>query len=215
MAFMVVFLGSFLTAFSGALAPGPLLFYTIARSSKHGWLTGVFVIAGHALLELVIVLLLIFGMKSFMNRIIFEMVLSLTGGLTLIVMGVFTFKPLYKKENSIDLQEITGTKKYNFNLFAGGFVISLSNPYFLLWWFFIGAGYLFASMKLGILGVLAFFAGHTLADFIWYIFVSFFVSKSKKMIQGRWFNALILICGILIVFMGVLFVINGIRLISG
>jgi len=45
----IVFSISFVVALSGALMPGPLLTYTVARTvrtPRRGWLTGALVIAG-------------------------------------------------------------------------------------------------------------------------------------------------------------------------
>lgn len=200
---------SFVTAFSGALMPGPLLFYTIAKSFKHGAYTGFFVIIGHALLEIIIVLLLLTGIKSLLNKILFEIILSFIGGASLILMGVLMIIPAAKNKINIDMSVQKINKKNNYGLLLGGFIISISNPYFLIWWFFIGAGYLFASIKLGIFGIIFFFIGHILADFAWYIFISFCTAKSKKIINDTFYKILVLVCGVLIIFMGSYFLYNG------
>ena len=51
----VIFSLSFITSLSGALMPGPMLTYTIARtaqSGSRGWLLGPRVVVGHAVLAL-------------------------------------------------------------------------------------------------------------------------------------------------------------------
>jgi threonine/homoserine/homoserine lactone efflux protein len=47
----MIFSFSFLVALTGAMAPGPLLTYTIiksAKTAKRGYLMGIWIIAGHA-----------------------------------------------------------------------------------------------------------------------------------------------------------------------
>ena len=61
---------SFVVALSGALMPGPLLTFTVARTvrtPRRGWLTGALVTAGHAALEGAIVLGLLFGVLEFLR----------------------------------------------------------------------------------------------------------------------------------------------------
>ncbi len=211
-ALLLIFTGSFVVALSGALAPGPLLFYTISKTPKHGSLTGVFVIFGHAVLEILIVVLLLFGIKSLFNKTVFEIIISLTGGITLILMGILTIIPAIKNKTGLELENKKYENKFNYGLLAGGFLISISNPYFLIWWIFIGAGYMYASLKFGIIGLIVFFAGHILADFAWYFFVSLCVDKSKKLINNTFYKYLMITCSILIVLMGLYFLTNGIKL---
>jgi threonine/homoserine/homoserine lactone efflux protein len=127
-------------------------------------------------------------------------------------MGIMTFLPVIKKNYNNDFTITEESKKSNLSLIAGGFVMSVSNPYFLLWWLVIGAGYLFASLKLGTIGVILFFIGHILADMVWYVFISQCVSKSKKFLSGKYYLSIIIICSILIIIIGAVFFIKGIIL---
>ncbi len=65
-----------------------------------------------------------------------------------------------------------------------GAMVSLANPYWIIWWATIGMGYLMSAIKSGIAGVGAFFIGHILADLAWYSLVSFGISKGKKNYEG-------------------------------
>lgn len=58
-AFWVIFSFSFLVALTGAMSPGPLLTYTIIESAKRerrGCLMGLWIITGHALQEMGIII---------------------------------------------------------------------------------------------------------------------------------------------------------------
>ena len=62
-----IFLMSFFVALSGALSPGPLLTFTIYKSikQKRGYLAGVFIILGHATIELTLIIGLLVGASLF------------------------------------------------------------------------------------------------------------------------------------------------------
>ena len=67
-ALFTIFASSFVIALSGALMPGPLLTATISESSRHGFITGPLMIAGHALLELALVGAILLGLAPFFQR---------------------------------------------------------------------------------------------------------------------------------------------------
>jgi len=70
--FWVIFSFSFLVALTGAMSPGPLLTYTIIKSAKtrrRGYLMGVWIIAGHAILEMGIVIALLMGFPFFIKNV--------------------------------------------------------------------------------------------------------------------------------------------------
>jgi arginine exporter protein ArgO len=50
------------------------------------------------------------------------------------------------------------------------------------------------SLKFGILGIIAFFAGHILADLAWYSLISFGVSKGRSFFTDRFYRRLIGAC---------------------
>lgn len=55
-----------------------------------------------------------------------------------------------------------------------GIATSLSNPYFFLWWFTVGAVFMFQGLRLaGLVGLASFFIGHWTSDFSWYGFSDF------------------------------------------
>lgn len=66
-----IFASSFIIALSGALMPGPLLTATISESSERGFIAGPMMIAGHAILELGLVIALLAGMAPFFSSRLF------------------------------------------------------------------------------------------------------------------------------------------------
>jgi len=65
---LTIFASSFVIALSGALMPGPLLTATISESSQRGFVAGPLMIAGHAILELTLVIALLAGLAPFFQQ---------------------------------------------------------------------------------------------------------------------------------------------------
>jgi len=181
-----IFVLSFLVALTGALSPGPVLTFTIYKSledKKRGYLAGFFIILGHSLLEFGLILVLLLGVSVFLQNIVFLTILGIVGGILLVIFGLFGIRSVYKKEVIInfDISE-KDIKGYKGNSFLGGIILSLSNPYWTFWWAATGLGLM---ISLGIsfdnpAGVMLFFIGHILGDYIFYVPVSIFVFHGGK-----------------------------------
>ena len=82
-----VFFLSFLTALSGALMPGPLLTVTIAQTARRGMRASVLLVAGHSLLELMLVVGLWFGLGHILRIRPVIGTVTVLGGAMLLWMG--------------------------------------------------------------------------------------------------------------------------------
>ncbi len=173
----LIFFTSFLIGVSGAISPGPLLIVTIDETIKKDFKAGPLIITGHSFLELLMVILLIFGLGDILKNPEIQKYLSIFGGIFLIYFGISTFFSKYEfnKENR---KNFKSTK--NHILILKGIFISLSNPYWTIWWVTIGLVYLSFALPYGFLGIFLFFIGHILSDFFWYSTVSYFIYSNKK-----------------------------------
>lgn len=193
---------SFVIALSGALVPGPLFTIAVSESAKRGFIAGPLLILGHALLELLTVALLLAGLSPFLSSEAFKFWIGLIGGGVLIFMGA----SLLRDSKTARLTMDAGTDAKGKNPVALGILGSISNPYWAIWWATIGAGYLVSSLRFGIAGVAAFFAGHILADLSWYSAISFAVSRGRRLMGDRGYRALIFLCGAFLVLFGAWFI---------
>ncbi|HOL22793.1 MAG TPA: LysE family transporter [bacterium] len=95
--------------------------------------------------------------------------------------------------------------KNNSTLFLQGITMSIANPYWTVWWLTIGLGLLLSSSEKGLIGLSFFFTGHILADIIWYSFVSYSISKSKKFLSLKVYKRILGICASIIILFGIYF----------
>jgi threonine/homoserine/homoserine lactone efflux protein len=199
--------GSFVIALSGALMPGPLLTMAISESAKRGAKAGPLLIVGHGILEGALVVLLLSGLSALMMKTGFMLFAFLSGGVILVVMGI----AMFRESATIDLEGAAEGESKGGNLVLLGIIGSLSNPYWIIWWATIGLGYLAASIKVGLPGVAAFFAGHIAADFAWYSLVSAAIAGGRALFSPRAYRRLIRGCGIFLIAFGGWFLVEGIK----
>ncbi|MHA1344380.1 MAG: LysE family transporter, partial [Promethearchaeota archaeon] len=167
-----IFIISFIVALTGALSPGPVTTFTIYKSfqKNRGYLAGLFITLGHATLELSLILLLLFGAYIFFQNLLFLIIIGIMGGIFLVIFGMIIIKNALKKKAFIDFsiteENIEG---YKGNSFLGGIIISISNPYWIIWWAVIG---LSLMINFGLtdfnnpIGLILFFLGHELGDLL-------------------------------------------------
>jgi len=195
---LTIFVSSFIIALSGALMPGPLLTVTISESSQRGFIAGPLLIAGHAVLELLLVAALLMGLAPFFQMPVVFVVSAIAGALILFWMAFGMFRSLPFLHLSL---EVNNTRRNN--PMINGILMSIANPYWIIWWATIGLGYILYSWQFGFWGIAFFFTGHILADLGWYSIVSAAVAGGKSFLTDRLYRGLIMICAVfLVVFAG-------------
>ncbi len=189
LALSTIFVTSFIIAFSGAMMPGPLLTVTISESARRGGWAGPKLIAGHAVLEITLIAAILLGLAPFLQNETFFIVVALAGGGIMIWMawGMFRSIPSLKLENK-------AASKRSGNIFLSGALMSLANPYWIIWWATIGLGYIISSMKYGMTGIIVFFIGHILGDLVWYSSISFAIGKGRNLFTDKVYKILIASC---------------------
>ena len=96
--FWLIFSFSFIVALTGAMSPGPLLTYTIiksAKTNKRGYLMGLWIITGHAILEMGIIILLLLGFSFVLKNVTVVRIIGVSGGLILILFGASIIRDIY------------------------------------------------------------------------------------------------------------------------
>ncbi len=209
-----LFLLAFVTGFSGAIMPGPLLVATIGQTTVQGFRAVIGLITGHAILELVIVGLLVGGLHAVINRPRVRGGIGLVGGAALLWMGWDMIA--HAADASIKMQAGQGAYSWA-QLLIWGAGLCAANPYFTGWWATIGAGQLAHMAPRSLTEYLAFYLGHEASDYVWYSIVGLLIVSGKDFLLRNVtiYHGLIYGCGIVILLLGLWFVYTGIRFVSG
>ena len=202
------FFQSLLIAYSGAVMPGPLLTYNIDQSMRVGIRSGFLLIAGHAVLELTTIALLFLGLGTFLSTNTAQIIVGLAGGTLFIIFGTVMVKDVIQGKAKLEIQG--NEQKKSGGLVLNGIVISAMNPYFIIWWTVVGLGLMMTAYKAyGISGVAVFFTGHILADFSWYLLISFLASRSRKLMNEKAYKIIVAILALVLIGFGISFIMNA------
>ncbi len=220
---------AFLVALTGAMSPGPLLTYTVYKSiqaKRNAYLVGIFVCVGHAILEFLLILFLLIGIGPFIKGSSIIIAIGLGGGIILIFFGsslLFDLKSnkidfsfLQEKsvsESSIPTAEMNvENKRLTRHPIIGGFLVSMSNPYWWLWWAVIGLNFMtqFSVSLSNQMELLAFFFGHELGDFLWYGSIATALGFTHRFMTKRIYIGILIACSIFMIGFGLYLAISPI-----
>lgn len=98
------------------------------------------------------------------------------------------------------------------SVMASGAVASLSNPYWILWWATIGAGYVTQALASGWAGVGFFFGGHILSDVAWLGLVSTVIAAGSRFLSPAFYTWLVRVLAASLAGLAVYFVLTGYHL---
>lgn len=224
---LAVFGLSFVTALSGALQPGPLLTYTVMQTLKaprRGWLTGARIVAGHAVVELVIIVALLSGLSLLLANETTVRVIGSAGAAFMLVLAALVFRDVFVKKVTLPAgaqavpQQADGSpkappadrrpaaagpakKKFLDIPEIGGALISMSNPFWWVWWATLGFffmreyGVSLASPAL----LAAFFLGHELGDLVWYWGISILLHTGRRLINQTVYRVILVLTAVLLI----------------
>jgi len=203
---ITIFFSSFVIALSGAMMPGPMLTATISESSRRGIMTGPLLVAGHGILELALLVALMVGLGPLLLREEVFTGIALGGSVILLWMayGIFRSLPSLRLE-----WQASGEQQGRLILY--GVLLSLSNPYWYIWWATIGLGYIAQCRTSGISGIAVFFVGHILGDLAFYSLVSATVAKGRTFLSDRLYRRVLGGCAVFLVGFSCYFAFAGLQ----
>ena len=189
----------FAVGMTGALVPGPMLFTTIDTSLKRGWQAGPKIFIGHAALEFIVCIFVIYGIASISDSTV--MAISIIGGITLVVFGILTIRNAKDAARSMNNHGTAGSGPV-----LAGIVTSVSNPYFWIWWLAAGSALLLKGLEISLFAAALFVIGHWLADLSYFTLVSVSFSRGKKLMSPEIYERVLMSCGLFLVLFGSWFV---------
>jgi threonine/homoserine/homoserine lactone efflux protein len=206
----LVFSLSFVVSLSGALMPGPLLSYTVARTvrtPRRGWLTGALVIGGHAALEGAIICGLLVGVMGFLRTPLAMRLIGAVGGAFLVWSGVTMLLGLLRGRRAAAGRsgpEPAASPLERLGPVVGGALVSMANPYWWVWWVTVGAA---SMLRFDVSferwpALVAFFLGHEAGDLSWYLAVSTLVHLGRRGIPQLAYDVLLGVCAAAVIAFG-------------
>jgi threonine/homoserine/homoserine lactone efflux protein len=208
---------AFFVGLSGALSPGPLTVLAIREGARRGWRAGPMATAGHAVVEATTIVVLALGMSVVVrDHPAVTATISLLGGAVLLWMAWGLMRslpsamlPRRVEEAGVRLRglDVAGLRSVG----AMAVVVTVSNPYWLLWWATVGTKLTVDSLALGWAGPPAVFLGHITSDLIWLTLVAGLVGSGARWMGDRAYRGLLAICAAFLAVLGVVFVSGGVR----
>ena len=205
-----IFALSFTVGLTGAIMPGPLLALTLKESAARGRTASLWLCSGHSVCELAVVLLFVGGLSAWIPVEKVVGPVGLIGGGVLLWMAFGAYR---QAREPFGAPEADGARSSGGNLVLGGGAVTVSNPFWLVWWLTVGLELLLRDARpAGMAGVGAFYFGHILSDFTWFGFVGSVIGGNRKALEGGLYRFLIYLCAALLAVFGVWFVLSGVEM---
>ena len=114
---------------------GPAMFALIQTSLTNGFKAGVHLALGISLSDIFMVFLTLFGISSLMDNPQSKIVLSVVGGVVMVVFGVFTYmRKTVKKDPTITSAVELQKKPFYLPYIGKGFLFNIANPSVWVYW---------------------------------------------------------------------------------
>jgi threonine/homoserine/homoserine lactone efflux protein len=203
---------AFAISLTGAMSPGPLTTLAITAGARRGRWAGWRISAGHGLVEGSLVVAIGLGLGSVLEQPTVGAIIGVGGGLFLLWMGWGLVSGAWRGQ--LSLQATTAAEApavTRLGLVPAGVALSLSNPYWSLWWGTVGAGLILMALEWGALGLAIFYLVHWLTDVVWLNLMSFLTGSGRGLMNERIYRGVLMACGLFLSGFSVYFVASGIR----
>ena len=201
---LILFLISvFVISFSGAMMPGPVTAVVIANAKKSPY-AGFVVAAGHAMVEIPLILFLAAYAANFMDNPLVYGIVSFAGGVMLAYLGTDMIRSA-DKEIKIESRKS--------GMFFGGIITSI-NPYFILWWATTGLALILKARSFGYAALIFFIITHLSVDFLWDGILGWLTHRSGVFDRPLLRRVLYIILGSCLLLIAVYFIFSGFRVLN-
>lgn len=188
--------------------PGPLLTVTIAQAARMGFIAPVLLITGHSLLEFAVVVGLVFGLGSVLRVRPVIGTISVIGGAMLLWMGWGMIPAALHGALDLEASASAGPSGILSNPVIAGIAVSVSNPYWVIWWATVGLtlfGTLARGAGRGMGSIAAFYFGHISGDILWYLILGAAITTGRQFISPEVYRGVLIVCGAFLMLLGASF----------
>jgi threonine/homoserine/homoserine lactone efflux protein len=168
---------------------------------------------GHTIVELPLIIILASGLITFSSittttNLVSKLV-SLSGGIAILVFSAFQIEDLLKKKK--------GEKKFYFKTrnkkdpLIIGSILSALNPFFILWWLTVGLKLISDSLELYgfAMGIVVVFSFHIWMDYGWLAVTAYLVSRGTLIFRSKYYPILLLALNLALIYYGIYFIVTG------
>ena len=198
-------LGAVLISLSGVLAPGPITAVTVGKGNESPH-AGALVALGHGIVEIPLMVCILFGLGYLLDVAYVNAGIALVGGLFLLVMAFGMFRSIKRLDVS--------SAPYKYSPMTSGILLTIGNPYFLVWWATVGATLISRSVSFGLVAFVVFALLHWVCDLLWCYFLSTVSFKGGRFFGKRFQKTVFAICGGMLLFFGGKFILDAVKLLS-
>ena len=185
---------------SGVMAPGPVTAVTLGKGNKSPH-AGAWVAIGHGIVEFPLMVLIYYGLGSLLGRAYVKSTIAFVGGLLLLFMGIGMLRGI----KGAGLRSSHDSR----SPLLIGILLTLGNPYFLIWWATVGSSLIMRSVGFGFAGFLLLAISHWLCDLLWLYLLSALSFKGGRFFGQSFQRTVSAICGVLLLFFSIKFVIDA------
>ncbi|MDO8056025.1 MAG: LysE family transporter, partial [Candidatus Hermodarchaeota archaeon] len=144
----------------------------------------------------------------------FHVGLAIVGGSVLIIVGLLQIREAVKANDDTQEIDLARDKPTRHPLLIG-FLFSAFNPFFILWWFTVGAklvldAFLYAALG----GVIIMFLSHVWIDYVWLIGTAWLTNKGANLVGTQGYRVFNIAFGVLLILFGVTFYLNALILLG-
>jgi threonine/homoserine/homoserine lactone efflux protein len=129
------------------------------------------------------------------------------GGIFILIFSILQIISILrdKKSSTNKPMGITTTKFNIKNPILAGFLFTILNPFFLIWWLTIGSKMISDSLiNFGVVeGTLLVFFSHIWMDYFWLWFTSFMINKGKSVIKEKVYRIFVFAISVILGIFGV------------
>lgn len=182
----------------------------IVEGSRRGKWAGAKVAVGHGLVEapylLLIGALIWFGQETILQQAELAGGIAIVGGGFLIWMGVRLVLDAWRRK--ISLSGAKGEES-KVGLVGTGALVTVSSPYWWIWWALITPLYIRDALTWGVAGLVILFFVHWSTDLGWLTGISWLTGSGRGIISPNLYRWVLIICGGALGFFGITFIIAG------
>jgi len=193
----------FIISLTGALSPGPLTTVAIIEGSRRGKWSGIRIAIGHGLVEIVyvaaIAAIIWFGRQTLLEQPLIIGLIAVVGGIFLAWMGWGMGFGAWKHRLSLEANAETDST-----------VVTISNPYWWVWWALVTPLYIEQSLAWGVVGLAILFLVHWSSDLGWLTGLAWLTGSGRALFSARIYRIVLIVCGAALLFFGITFIIAGI-----